>query len=285
MAEGTPKNSRIQKRGDPEQLSDEVPRKFLDLLGGQQVVATNTSGRLELAQWLTSPTNPLTARVMVNRIWQWHFGRGLVPTPNDFGTRGQPPTHPELLDWLACEFRKSGWSVKHLHRLIMSSATYQQSSVSSLRAGNETSLFRQSPEKKAAAVLPHNTGTSNALQGDANNDLYSRFYRRRLTVVRNDVDERAVGSPSKNSAIRSSSLVANSIPRPAKHIHSRRKTSGISRSTRHSPPSTTQRNAVFTSCKSAIAVRRSSPYSMEQTQTRAPPSAMSQLCQRRRSTL
>jgi hypothetical protein len=79
-----------------------------------------------LAHWLTRPEHPLTARVMVNRIWQHHFGRGLVATPNDFGFRGQAPTHPELLNWLACEFVEHGWSVKHIHRLIVLSNTYRQ---------------------------------------------------------------------------------------------------------------------------------------------------------------
>jgi Protein of unknown function (DUF1553)/Protein of unknown function (DUF1549) len=129
VAEGKAANARVQKRGDPKDLGEEVPRKFLDVLGGQVLPAGCTnSGRLELAQWLTSPANPLTARVMVNRIWQHHFGRGLVATPNDFGTRGQPPTHPDLLDYLAAEFIRSGWSVKALHRLIMLSAAYQMSS-------------------------------------------------------------------------------------------------------------------------------------------------------------
>jgi hypothetical protein len=85
-------------------------------------------GRSALARWLTAPENPLTARVLVNRVWQHHFGRGLVATPNDFGTQGAPPTHPELLDWLAHEFQKQGQSLKALHRLILLSATYQQSS-------------------------------------------------------------------------------------------------------------------------------------------------------------
>jgi hypothetical protein len=87
-----------------------------------------TGRRLAFARWLTSPDNPLTPRVVANRIWMHHFGRGLVATPSDFGRLGTPPTHPELLDWLAAEFRDSGWSVKHLHRLIMLSTAYRQSS-------------------------------------------------------------------------------------------------------------------------------------------------------------
>ncbi len=130
MAEGTPHNVRMQLRGEPDQPGVEVPRGFVKVLGGGPLDAeTRGSGRLELAQWLTRPDNPLTARVMVNRIWQYHFGRGLVKTPNDFGVRGLPPTHPELLDHLATQFIKSGWSVKAMHRLMMLSATYQQASV------------------------------------------------------------------------------------------------------------------------------------------------------------
>jgi hypothetical protein len=84
--------------------------------------------RMDLARWLVDPRNPLTARVTINRIWQEHFGRGLVETENDFGTQGSPPTHPELLDWLATEFIAQGWSQKAMHRLIVTSATYRQSS-------------------------------------------------------------------------------------------------------------------------------------------------------------
>lgn len=132
MSEGTPHNVRMQLRGEPGQPGDEVPRGFIHAFGGGPLPAETTgSGRLELAEWLTRPDHPLTARVMVNRIWQQHFGRGLVATPNDFGVRGQPPTHPELLDHLAREFIRSGWSIKALHRLIVLSATYQQAAVSS----------------------------------------------------------------------------------------------------------------------------------------------------------
>jgi hypothetical protein len=97
--------------------------------GGTGPIPLNptTGRRRELADWIAGPANPLTARVMVNRIWQLHFGRGLVATSSDFGTRGRAPTHPELLDWLAVEFVEHGWSVKHLHRLILKSAVYRQS--------------------------------------------------------------------------------------------------------------------------------------------------------------
>jgi hypothetical protein len=91
--------------------------------------AANTTGRrTALAEWLTRPDHPLTARVMVNRLWQHHFGRGIVGTPSDFGLLGDQPTHPELLDWLACEFVERGWSLKRMHRLMVTSATYRQSS-------------------------------------------------------------------------------------------------------------------------------------------------------------
>jgi hypothetical protein len=124
----TPAHAKIQIRGDHKQLGEEVPRGFLSILGGQTVQDTKKSGRLELAQWLTDPANPLTARVMVNRIWQFHFGRGIVSTPSDFGKRGTAPTHPELLDYLAARFVESGWSIKAMHRLMMNSMTYQLAS-------------------------------------------------------------------------------------------------------------------------------------------------------------
>jgi hypothetical protein len=122
-------NACVQIKGDPERLGPEVPRRFPTVLGGKTLPPDERgSGRLRLAKWVVDPNNPLTARVMVNRIWQHHFGRGIVPTPSDFGKQGQPSTHPELLDYLAKRFIDSGWSIKAMHRLMMMSATYQQSS-------------------------------------------------------------------------------------------------------------------------------------------------------------
>ncbi len=119
----------VHIRGSYLRLGDLTPRHFPIILGGmKQPPITSGSGRLQLANWLASPEHPTTARVMVNRIWQGHFGEGIVRTPSNFGFLGERPTHPELLDWLASEFVKNGWSMKKLHREIMLSATYQQSS-------------------------------------------------------------------------------------------------------------------------------------------------------------
>jgi hypothetical protein len=126
VAEGKPEDARFQNRGDPTMPGDAVPRRNLDLLGGQRILDSAASGRLDLARWLTDAKNPLTARVMANRVWQGHFGRGLVATPSDFGTRGAPPTNPRLLDYLAARFVESGWSVKALHRLILKSDAYRR---------------------------------------------------------------------------------------------------------------------------------------------------------------
>src|SRR5439155_13415460 len=106
-----------------------VPRAFLRVLsGGEPQPFTRGSGRLELARAIASPANPLTARVLVNRVWMEHFGEPLVNSPADFGTRSEPPANPALLDWLASEFIRSGWSLKQLHRVIVLSAAYQQAS-------------------------------------------------------------------------------------------------------------------------------------------------------------
>ena len=122
----------LLKRGVFDAHAAEVQPGFLSVIDPADPQITppeglnSTGRRTVLANWLASPDNPLTARVMVNRIWHYHFGRGIVATPSDFGTKGEPPTHPELLDWLAIQFVKDGWSLKKLHRLIMTSATYRQ---------------------------------------------------------------------------------------------------------------------------------------------------------------
>ncbi len=125
----TPGDAPILKRGNAGTPGDVAPRRFLKCLSGPDRKSfTDGSGRLELARAIASPENPLTARVMVNRVWMNHFGAGLVRTPSDFGVRCDPPVHPQLLDWLAIRFVEGGWSVKKLHRLIMLSATWQQAS-------------------------------------------------------------------------------------------------------------------------------------------------------------
>jgi len=131
-----------------------VPRRFLQILAGEghQPLTTSQSGRLELARWVASADNPLTARVIVNRIWQHHFGSGLVGTSDNFGKRGDKPTHPELLDYLAYELIRKGWSIKHIHRLIVLSNTYQQSCITDAKS----------------------------LSTDPSNRLLSHFNRRRL---------------------------------------------------------------------------------------------------------
>ena len=155
VREDTPVDQRVFIRGNHESPGDPVPKQFPVILAGDgQAPINNGSGRLELARWLVSPENPLPSRVIVNRIWQWHFGKGLVRTPSNFGLMGEKPTHAELLDYLAREFVKNGWSIQQMHRQIMLSSTYQMSSRVS----------------------------GPAWQKDPANRLWSRFERRRLTV-------------------------------------------------------------------------------------------------------
>jgi hypothetical protein len=124
-----PADSPILIRGQAETPGQVVPRRFLDVLSGSnRPNFKDGSGRLELANAIANKSNPLTARVMVNRVWQHHFGDGFVSTPDDLGNQSAPPTHPELLDWLATRFMADNWSVKKLHKLILMSATWQQSS-------------------------------------------------------------------------------------------------------------------------------------------------------------
>jgi hypothetical protein len=127
--DGKPTSTYILKRGDVKNKGPVVTADFPRVLRlGAQASQKSSRSRRDLAAWLTSPDQPLTARVLVNRLWQHHFGRGIVGTPNDFGARGAPPTHPELLDWLATEFMNGGWRIKPMHRLMVLSSTYRQSS-------------------------------------------------------------------------------------------------------------------------------------------------------------
>ncbi|MEI6636049.1 MAG: PSD1 and planctomycete cytochrome C domain-containing protein [Planctomycetota bacterium] len=128
VSEGTPADARLHRRGNPELLGDAVPRGMPAVVAGDHppsIGADAGSGRLELARWLSSLSNPLTARVFVNRVWHHHFGRGLVPTLDNFGLRGERPSHPELLNWLADSFMADGWSLKRLHRRILLSRAWQ----------------------------------------------------------------------------------------------------------------------------------------------------------------
>ena len=120
----------IHIRGNTDRLGKVMPRAVPVVLSKANAPSfpEKASGRLELANWIASPLNPLTSRVMVNRVWRWHFGRGIVPTPDNFGLLGANPTHPELLDWLAAEFINAHWSIKDLHKTIMFSNTYKQAS-------------------------------------------------------------------------------------------------------------------------------------------------------------
>jgi hypothetical protein len=153
-----PEATFVLRRGDVEKPGEQVSAGALSAVKspppdfGLSADAPEGERRRKLAEWIASPDNPLTARVMVNRLWQYHFGRGIVPSPSDFGFNGERPSHPELLDWLADEFVRSGWSVKHVQRLILLSATYRQSA---------------RPNPTASAV-------------DADNRLLWRFPSRRL---------------------------------------------------------------------------------------------------------
>src|SRR5246127_4968903 len=146
-----PVNIAVNQRGNPHNLGEEVPRRFLAVLSPEQSLPfMEGSGRLHLANDIVE--SPLASRVFVNRVWKWHFGTGIVNTPDDFGVRGDAPSNPELLEYLSAEFQKNGMSLKKLHREIMLSAVYQTSDA-------------ESPE---------------AHEKDAANRYYSHFSRQRM---------------------------------------------------------------------------------------------------------
>jgi len=157
VSEAKPATIQVQRRGNPEDPQQEVqPGAFAWAKHASIDFGTNAmpegQRRRALAEWITHPDNPLTRRVLVNRLWHHHFGQGIVTTPSDFGLGGDKPSHPELLDWLAAEFLRSGWSLKHMHKLIVMSAAYQQQSTSHndtagrLDAQNRL-LWRQNPRR------------------------------------------------------------------------------------------------------------------------------------------
>ncbi|MGE3778186.1 MAG: DUF1549 domain-containing protein, partial [Pirellulaceae bacterium] len=158
VGELSPVDVPVQLGGDPRKQGDVVPRGLPAILCDDTLaIPAGTSGRLQLARWITGPGSHLTARVMANRIWQYHFGRPLVATPSDFGFRGAAPTHPELLDWLAGQFIESGWSLKAMHRLIMRSQTYRLATTydesSAERDGGNTWYWRYDRRRLDAESL------------------------------------------------------------------------------------------------------------------------------------
>ena len=153
VEDSKPVNLPIHIRGSHLNLAaDPIPRGFPQTvrLANSPAIAPDKSGRLELARWLTSPDHPLTARVIMNRLWQAHFGEGLVRTPDNFGTRGEAPTHPELLDWLAQEFIRSGWNVKQIHRTMLLSATWRQSG----RSAATPTALEKDPDNRWLSYYP-----------------------------------------------------------------------------------------------------------------------------------
>jgi len=155
IEDGDSVEQKVFIRGDYNNPGEPAPRGFPAILARYDTKPSfAVSGRVQLAEWLTQPGHPLTARVMVNRIWQWHFGEGLVRTPDNFGKMGERPTHPELLDYLAAQFVKNGWSIKAMHRMIMLSNAYGMSSVNQ----------------------------NIAEEADPDDRLLTRFNRRRLSV-------------------------------------------------------------------------------------------------------
>jgi mono/diheme cytochrome c family protein len=167
VSEAQVANVPIHIRGNPLKLGNVVERHVPAVLRGpaSPQFSANESGRRELATWLVDPQHPLTARVLVNRVWRWHFGRGIVPSTDNFGLLGEPPSHPELLDWLAVRFIDGGWSLKSLQRLIVTSSTYQQ----------------QSGAVPSEAHGLHPVGVEgHASPGDPENRLFGRAFVRRL---------------------------------------------------------------------------------------------------------
>lgn len=216
MTDGTPENEHVFIRGNHKTQGEEVPRRLLEVLGANQPPITHGSGRLELAARIVDPKNPLTARVIVNRVWLHHFGEGIVRSPDDYGHMGQLPSHPELLDFLAREFMRDGWSLKRLHRRLLLSSTYRMSShgdPAAAAADPQNRLWHKMPVLRLEAeiirdailatsgrltrhqfgpgVLPHLTAYMNGrgrpgsgpLDGDGRRSIYINVRRNFLTPM------------------------------------------------------------------------------------------------------
>jgi cytochrome c553 len=208
LVEGEPYEPRVFLRGNPNRLGDPVPRQFVAVVARDRRPFARGSGRLELARAVVAPDNPLTARVLVNRLWQHHFGTGLVRTASDFGLRSEPPSHPELLDHLSGSLVAGGWSIKRLHRRIMASETYRQGSGSAVQVPRSKIQGRDVSESGSAtrdvALADQQSAIGNPPSHDSDNRLLSRFPRRRLDfesmrdavlAVAGQLDSRIGGPP------------------------------------------------------------------------------------------
>jgi hypothetical protein len=177
LLDGERYDPRIFLRGNPNRLGDGVPRQFVAIASKDRKPFSSGSGRLEMARAMVSPDNPLTSRVFVNRLWLHHFGAGLVRTPSDFGLRSEPPSHPELLDYLASRFVADGWGVKRMQRWMVSSATYRQNS----RVGEGGSgRLGDKLDSPNLPLSPSPTLANTTTDVDPQNRLLSRFPRHRL---------------------------------------------------------------------------------------------------------
>ncbi|MCA9122567.1 MAG: DUF1553 domain-containing protein [Planctomycetaceae bacterium] len=195
VAESTPVDLPVHIRGNHLNLAERsiarsTPRVF-DVAMNRVEVPANDNGRLQLAAWIADPSNPLTARVMVNRIWQYHFGEGLVRSSSNFGVRGEYPSHPELLDWLASEFVASGWSIKQMHRLIMNAAAYQRSSdfnAKAVKLDPENRWLARYPIRRleAEAIRDSLLAVTNELDRTLGGTLLESSNKKRVTMSPDD---------------------------------------------------------------------------------------------------
>ncbi len=191
-------------RGDPDQPKQVIPPGGLTILDDrlpltcEKAAGRPTTGRrLAFARWLTDPRHPLTSRVLINRVWMHHFGRGIVATPAEFGRLGEPPTHPELLDWLASEFVASGWSLKQMHRLMVTSTAYRQS------ARRTTEKDRLDPDNRLLGRMPLHRLDAESVRDAVlavSGNLNPRLGGKPIPVKENEVGQFVLGSENKDGA-------------------------------------------------------------------------------------